>query len=67
MNTRPQLLFVVTEDWYFVFHRLPLAVAAQKVGFDVAVRGTSTPHPFGKSGRSIFRSNATGSILCGIS
>lgn len=37
MNTRPKLLFVVTEDWYFVSHRLPLAVAAQAAGFDVAV------------------------------
>jgi hypothetical protein len=27
MNTRPKLLFVVTEDWYFVSHRLPLAVS----------------------------------------
>jgi glycosyltransferase involved in cell wall biosynthesis len=33
----PRLLFVVTEDWYFVSHRLPLAVAARKAGFDVAV------------------------------
>ena len=33
----PKLLFVVTEDWYFVSHRLPLAVAAQNAGFDVAV------------------------------
>ena len=32
-----KLLFVVTEDWYFVSHRLPLAVAAQEAGFDVAV------------------------------
>jgi len=32
-----KLLFVVTEDWYFVSHRLPLAVAAQKAGYDVAV------------------------------
>lgn len=37
MNMNPKLLFVVTEDWYFVSHRLPLAVAAQKAGFDVAV------------------------------
>ena len=37
MNRCPRLLFVVTEDWYFVSHRLPLAVAAQKAGFDVAV------------------------------
>ena len=32
-----KLLFVVTEDWYFISHRLPLAVAAQAAGFDVAV------------------------------
>ncbi len=32
-----KLLFVVTEDWYFVSHRLPLAVAAQAAGFEVAV------------------------------
>jgi glycosyltransferase involved in cell wall biosynthesis len=32
-----KLLFIVTEDWYFVSHRLPLAVAAQAAGFDVAV------------------------------
>ncbi len=32
-----KLLFVVTEDWYFVSHRLPLAVAAKAEGFDVAV------------------------------
>jgi len=32
-----KLLFVVTEDWYFVSHRLPLAIAAANNGFDVAV------------------------------
>jgi len=32
-----KLLFVVTEDWYFVSHRLPLAVAARAAGFEVAV------------------------------
>lgn len=37
MKARTKLLFVVTEDWYFVSHRLALAVAAQKVGYDVAV------------------------------
>ena len=37
MNMRLKLLFIVTQDWYFVSHRLPLAVAAQKAGFDVAV------------------------------
>lgn len=37
MATNPKLLFVVTEDWYFVSHRLPLAVAAQSAGFEVTV------------------------------
>lgn len=32
-----RLLFVVTEDWYFVSHRLALAVAAKEAGYDVAV------------------------------
>jgi glycosyltransferase involved in cell wall biosynthesis len=35
--TRPKLLFLVTEDWYFCSHRLPIALAAQKKGFDVVV------------------------------
>lgn len=34
---RPQLLFLVTEDWYFCSHRLPLARAAIAAGFEVAV------------------------------
>jgi glycosyltransferase involved in cell wall biosynthesis len=34
---KPKLLYLVTEDWYFVSHRLPLAVAALKAGFDVVV------------------------------
>lgn len=33
----PRLLFVVTEDWYFVSHRLELAIAAKRAGFDVTV------------------------------
>jgi glycosyltransferase involved in cell wall biosynthesis len=34
---RPKLLFVVTEDWYFCSHRLPLARAARDDGFEVLV------------------------------
>lgn len=34
---RPRLLFFVTEDWYFCSHRLPLAVAAKRAGYDVIV------------------------------
>ncbi len=38
------LLFVVTEDWYFCSHRLQLAVAAQRVGYNVAVVTQETSH-----------------------
>jgi glycosyltransferase involved in cell wall biosynthesis len=34
---RPKLLFLVTEDWYFCSHRLPVARAALKAGFEVVV------------------------------
>ncbi|WP_448189835.1 glycosyltransferase family 4 protein [Azospirillum sp. sgz301742] len=34
---RPKLLYLVTEDWYFWSHRLPMARAAKKAGFDVVV------------------------------
>lgn len=33
----PRLVFLVTEDWYFVSHRLPLALAARNAGFEVTV------------------------------
>lgn len=59
-----KLLYVVTEDWYFVSHRLPLAVAAKAAGFTVAVATRQGSHadviresgirliPFGISRRS---------------
>jgi len=34
---RPKLLFLVTEDWYFWSHRLPIARAARDAGFEVIV------------------------------
>ena len=37
MATKPRLLFVVTEDWYFVSHRLDLAQAARNAGFEVGI------------------------------
>ena len=37
MPTKPRLLFVVTEDWYFVSHRLDLARAARDAGFQVGI------------------------------
>ncbi len=33
----PRLAYVVTEDWFFVSHFLPMARAARQAGFDVAV------------------------------
>lgn len=33
----PKLLYLVTEDWYFVSHRLALARAARDAGYDVCV------------------------------
>ena len=39
-----KLLFVVTEDWYFVSHRLPLAVAAHAAGYEVAVATRVSSH-----------------------
>ncbi|HTT08612.1 MAG TPA: glycosyltransferase family 4 protein [Gammaproteobacteria bacterium] len=32
-----KILYFVTEDWYFVSHRLPLAIAARAAGYDVTV------------------------------
>jgi len=34
---QPKLLFLVTEDWYFCSHRLPIARAARDAGFQVIV------------------------------
>jgi glycosyltransferase involved in cell wall biosynthesis len=34
---RPRIVYVVTEDWYFVQHRLPMALAARDTGFEVHV------------------------------
>lgn len=34
-GNRPIILFVVTEDWYFLQHRLPMARAAARAGYEV--------------------------------
>lgn len=34
---KPKLIFVVTEDWYFLSHRMPTVRGAQQAGYDVAV------------------------------
>ncbi|HWV40177.1 glycosyltransferase family 4 protein [Pseudorhodoplanes sp.] len=37
MKSGPTLVFLVTEDYYFLSHRLPMALAAQRAGYDVHV------------------------------
>jgi glycosyltransferase involved in cell wall biosynthesis len=37
MTRPPRLLYVVSEDWYFLSHRLPMARAARQMGFEVHV------------------------------
>ena len=39
-----KLLFLVTEDWYFCSHRLPVARAARDAGFTVTVATRVTDH-----------------------
>jgi glycosyltransferase involved in cell wall biosynthesis len=39
-----KLLFLVTEDWYFVSHRLSIAMAAREAGYEVAVATRVAKH-----------------------
>ena len=39
-----RLLFIISEDWYFVSHRLHLAVSAIKAGYSVALLSHYTKH-----------------------
>jgi ActR/RegA family two-component response regulator len=34
---RPRLIYLVTEDWAFIAHRLPMARAARNAGYEVHV------------------------------
>jgi glycosyltransferase involved in cell wall biosynthesis len=36
-RSAPRVLYVVSEDWYFLSHRLPMARAAREAGFEVHV------------------------------
>ena len=40
----PKLLFLVTEDWYFVSHRLELGRRASQMGYDVVVATRCAEH-----------------------
>ena len=44
LYSKRRLLFVVTEDWYFVSHRLALAVEASRAGFNVMVATRFSSH-----------------------
>ena len=44
VDAPPRLLFVVTEDWYFWSHRLPIARAARDAGFEVHVATRVSEH-----------------------
>jgi glycosyltransferase involved in cell wall biosynthesis len=36
-RTKPLIVYLVSEDWYFLSHRLPMARAAREAGYDVHV------------------------------
>jgi glycosyltransferase involved in cell wall biosynthesis len=39
-----KLLFIVNVDWFFMSHRLPIAIAAKKNGYDVIIASHFTKH-----------------------
>ena len=63
-----KLLFVVNVDWFFISHRLPIAISAISEGYEVHLACTDTgklkqlsllginihPIPFSRSGNSFF-------------
>jgi len=44
MDERIKIIYFVTEDWYFWSHRLPIAKAALKEGYDVIVAAAVAEH-----------------------
>ena len=44
VRTPPKLIYLVTEDWYFWSHRLPIARAARDAGFDIVVAARERVH-----------------------
>jgi glycosyltransferase involved in cell wall biosynthesis len=40
----PRVIYLVTEDWYFISHRLPMARAARRAGFEVHVATRADRH-----------------------
>jgi glycosyltransferase involved in cell wall biosynthesis len=43
-SAKPRIVYLVTEDWVFVSHRLPIARAARDAGFDVVVATRVADH-----------------------
>jgi glycosyltransferase involved in cell wall biosynthesis len=43
-TARPRIIYLVTEDWVFVSHRLPIARAARDAGYDVVVATRVADH-----------------------
>jgi len=43
-SRQPKLLFFITEDYYFLSHRLPLAIAARDRGYDVVIVSRENRH-----------------------
>ena len=41
---KKRLFIIVNVDWFFLSHRLPIAIAAQQAGFDVTVISKDTGH-----------------------
>jgi glycosyltransferase involved in cell wall biosynthesis len=37
LRAKPVVAYLVTEDWYFLSHRLPMALEAQRAGYEVHV------------------------------
>src|SRR5258708_6145383 len=52
-GTPRKLIFLVTEDWYFWSHRLPMARAARDAGFEVAVATRVAEHGGGVRGEGL--------------
>ena len=44
VQPKPKLVYLVSEDWYFVSHRLPLALAARDHGYAVTVIARVAKH-----------------------
>jgi glycosyltransferase involved in cell wall biosynthesis len=42
--TKPRIVYLVTEDWVFVSHRLPIARAARDAGYEVTVATRVADH-----------------------